>query len=724
MAVDTTLIEKEPRAEPEGAYKAVNPNHPRLAIKHGKSFLLMDTSGFLPGGEEQGYGLYCDDTRFLSKWDVRLNGHRLFLLSGTTDDGFAASFTYTNHGIPGIQDQSLRITRSPVINGVFADSLVVENFGAGAVELELALEFAADFIDMFEVRGARRPRRGRTHSARVEKRRSRVTLSYTGLDGVLRKSAITFRGATPDRLTAGSAHFSLRLAPRSSAVIESTVSIDADDSKRRRRRVRPHAAEKKAAYEAYRRWLKAGVRIETENAEFNTVLERALNDVYVLLQETPAGFAIAAGVPWFAQPFGRDGAITGSQTIIFNPAIAREEVTVLGAYQGTEYDIVTAQAPGKILHEMRFGEMARMKEIAFRPYYGTVDATQLWLMLLAEYIDWTGDVALLNKLGDTVWSAVSFLLQATDGGYITYGGVAGEALTNQGWKDSFNSIVYSDGSLAKAPIAVCEAQGYLYAALSRMAGIYQKIGRSELANLLEERAERIKNDFRRDFWMADKQFVALALDGDGRRCEVISSNPGHLLGTGILSPEQERLVAARLMQPDMFSGWGIRTLSSLEAAYQPMDYQVGSVWPHDNAFAVEGMLKLGMDSDAHRVMLALFDVARNLEDKRLPELFAGFERDGARTPVPYPVACVPQAWSAGCVLHMLKACFGIAPAALNKLVRIVNPSLPGWLGTVTVRNLTVAGGRVDLQFVPGKDGKTKVNVLRKSRGIEVQVEYR
>lgn len=714
----------EPQDESTAAYKAVNPNHPRLAIKHDKLFLLMDTEGLLPGGDEQGFGLYADDTRWLKTWNILINGKPLFLLHIDVGQGFAARATYNNHGLDGIPDQSLLIERSIVLTDVLSERLTIANLNASDVTLDVVVEYAADFAHMFEVRGARREKRGASHLPVYDRRRGSVTLGYTGLDKVVRQTRINFRAAVPPVLEKGQARFRLAIPEKRSTELEFVVRIKGSDQPLTRLpRLRRYTEEEARVKRSYRLWRSRSAVISTENEEFNLVLERAYNDLYVLRQQSPRGYGIAAGVPWFAQLFGRDGAIAGLQTVAFMPDMSQEELLVLAAYQGVEHDPVTAQAPGKIMHELRVGEMANLKEIAFRPYYGTVDATQLWLMLLCEYAEWTGDLSLVERLWPNVLAALDFLDKSAGGGYITYGGTAGEALTNQGWKDSFNAIMYSDGKLAKAPIAVCEAQGYLYVAWAKIARLAALRGDDALAARLALQANRLRTAFQRDFWMPDRKFVAIALDADGRQCDVVSSNPGHLIGTGILTTEQERLVAARLMDADMFCGWGIRTLSSREVAFQPMDYQVGSVWPHDNGFAVEGMCRIGETASAHKVMRALFDVARNLDDHRLPELYCGFDRDGRAVPVRYPVACVPQAWAAGCIFHMLKACFNIVPDAFNNRLRIVNPSLPSWLGKVTVNGLRIGDARLDLEFAPSSSGTTTVKAVSRSGKLDMTVEY-
>jgi glycogen debranching enzyme len=692
-------------------YEAVNPNHPRLAIKHRKYFLLMDTEGMVPGNNKEGFGFFADDTRWLSKWDISLGNMPLLPLNRDVDEGFAARFIYGNRrfdcvGNDGtaqtadkrtVPEQTIKVERELVLNDGLIERLTLTNYSQSEIRTDLSITVGSDFADMFEVRGANRPKRGT--SRRPILRGNRLTLGYVGLDNTLRETSVLVRSKSPVKLEERALKLPLVLKAGEPTIIEFVVRVRVNGKFDNQRSPRSFAREIASARRAYDSFVAASGSITTENPQFNAIFQRALRDIYILRQESPRGNTICAGVPWFAVPFGRDSAITALQTVPFLPELSRDVLRVLAAYQGEKHDPVTAEEAGKIMHELRVGEMAVLKEVAFRPYYGTVDATQLWLMLLAEYVRWTGDVALARELWPNVMRALSFLNDATaKDGFIRYGGVAGEALSNQGWKDSGNSIVFKDGTLGKAPIAVCEAQGYLYSAWKGTAFVARLLGKWSLSFRLGLKSEHLRALFQKHFWMPSEQYVALALDGENRQCDAISSNPGHLLGSGILTPEQEHLVADRLMAPDMFCGWGIRTLSSSERAYQPMDYQVGSVWPHDNGFAIEGLAKLGRNADAHRVFEGLVGAAAAQSDWRLPELFAGFDRSGHKEPVRYPVACVPQAWAAGSVFQIIKACLNMKPDAKEGSIDCADAVLPSWLGQVVVKRIQVGGKTVDLQL--------------------------
>jgi len=691
-----TANSANPDEEVPQPYKAANPNHPRLAIKHRKYFLLMDTEGMVPGNNQEGFGLFADDTRWLSKWDISLGGVPLLILNRDVDEGFAGHFVYANRRFGGVAEQTIKVERELVINDGLIERLTLTNYSQQDLSAELAVTVGCDFADMFEVRGANRPKRGTIRRPVLNGKR--LTLGYVGLDDVLRETSILIRTGQSVALDDRGLKLPLTLKAGEPTVIEFVVRTKLNGKFAVQRSPRSFAREIAAARRAYAKFVQSSASVSTENAQFNAIFERALRDIYILRQESPRGNAIAAGVPWFAVPFGRDSAITALQTVCFMPDLSRDVLRVLAAYQGEKYDDVTAEAPGKIMHELRVGEMAALKEVAFRPYYGTVDATQLWLMLLAEYFKWTGDLELVKELWPNVTRALSYLDEATKKCFVRYGGVKGEALSNQGWKDSGNSIVFKDGTLAAAPIAVCEAQGYLYAAWRGCTLLARHVGKWNLAHRLGFKAEWLRDNFQRAFWMAEEKFVAIAIDGNNRQCDVISSNPGHLLGTGILTPEQEQCVAARLMAPDMFCGWGIRTLASSERAYQPMDYQVGSVWPHDNGFAIEGLAKLGWHANAHLVFGGLVAVAAAQKELRLPELFAGFDRAAYKEPIRYPVACVPQAWAAGSVFQMLKACLNMKPDAQTGTIDCQGASLPPWLGQVVVKRIQVGDKKVDLRL--------------------------
>jgi glycogen debranching enzyme len=451
------------------------------------------------------------------------------------------------------------------------------------------------------------------------------------------------------------------------------------------------------------------------------MIDQAGRDIFLLRQPTPKGPCLSAGLPWYAVAFGRDQAVTGMQIVSFAPGLSKQILKVLAAYQGTKNDKFTEEAPGRILHELRLGEMARCREIPFIPFYGTIDATPLWLLLLNRYVDTTGDIALARELWPNVERALDYLEKSTSdttGGFLFYGGQGKSALSNQCWKDSGDSIMYKNGVLAKQPIATCEVQGYLFEAFSATARLAKALGHDEVSARLEGKAAALKVNFQKYFWLPQQKFVALALDGDAKPCSVISSNPGHLLNSGILERDMQDAVVSRLMQNDMYSGWGIRTLSSEEVKYNPMSYHDGTVWPHDNAMTIEGMAATGHPKEACTVMSSLIDAAATASDSRLPELFCGFPRTQFDGPVPYPVSCVPQAWAAGSIFEMLKATLGIYPHQDQIVVK--NPALPHGVNKLTVDNLKCGDKSVNLSFV--RSGATERVNVSFTDGAPVKVE--
>lgn len=744
---------KETQGVSQGAnveYEAENPSQDRIVIKNGAHFLIMNDQGMMPlsRGVPAPFGLFRDDTRYMSAWQIYINKTHPRLLARDIASGFQAEFVYGNPKVDGLPEQSVLITRSVVIEDRLCEKLAVTNYHSKAVDVEIAIVLDSDFADMFEVRGAKRPARGTSDSVVVSDVRNgkgrgkrsgsaeivgkRLVYAYRGLDGSVMRSTIELRsGNVVPSFESGAAVFKLHLKPHQQHVIESSVVTHADAAidgvsfvnDKSAARARSFEDVQKRAVEGFEKWRESGATITTGDTAFNGILERAMRDLYILRQPTPKGICIGAGTPWFAAAFGRDQAVTALQMLHVQPSIAREVIEVLAAYQGKRHDDYTEERPGKILHELRLGEMARLGEIPFKPYYGTVDATPLWLMLVTRYVAATGDMDLVRKLWPNIQAALDFLdREVGRTGYLTYGGRAGAALANQGWKDSGDSIMYSDGKLARAPIALCEPQGYLYEAWARLVGIASELGETRLAEHLARKAKALRIRFHNDFWMPEHDYIALALDRDGEQCDVVSSNPGHLLSTGILFASRAQLVARKLMSPEMFCGWGIRTLAEGQAAYNPMSYHNGSVWPHDNGFAVEGLCALGRTmQDAHRVLHGLFMAAQHQPDQRLPELFCGFSNPQTQGPIRYPVSCVPQAWAAGTMFQIVTACLGIEVRP-DKL-RIVEPAVPAWLGSIEVKGLRVGKGRVDLRFDTVNGGKTTVTVLRNKKKVEIEVEY-
>jgi glycogen debranching enzyme len=697
---------------------------PKLVLKHDTAFLVTDRRGDFPNipGE---FGFYVEDTRFLSLFELRLHGQRgLTLNAGLSDDALEAAIDLTNPDVfvtphvllPGRSTRLLR--RLTILNGQLYQWLAVEGFVPERHELELSLTFAADFVDVFEVRGHPRPRRGELLPPRVDGRT--VRLGYRGLDGVVRTTVLGFE-PPPARLDAESAEYRLTLAPRERLEIAVVVSAAREPAPPARALAFHDAAARRRA--TVERLDGEATRIRTSHDRFDHWLARSRHDVHLLLTETPEGFVPDAGIPWYVAPFGRDGVISALQVLPFEPDIARGVLRYFARHQGTVDDPFTDQEPGKILHELRRGEMAGTREIPFIPYYGSVDATPLYVMLAAEHLRWTHDVDFAREIWPAVERALGWMEQAgaaQGAGYLAYTRRSPVGLVNQGWKDSHDAVMHADGTLAESPIALAEVQGYQYAALRGAAFVATCLGRDERAAPLTARARRLMERFESDFWLPDEAFYALALDGAGQPCRVVSSNPGHLLWTGIVSDSRAQIVTRRLMEDDMWSGWGIRTLSSRERLYNPMSYHNGSVWPHDTALAAAGMRAYGLTSPFLTLMTGLFETVLQFENLRMPELFCGFTRVPGHGPTRYPVACSPQAWAAGVVFHLLAAMLGLRPEAADNQLTLARPTLPPWLTWIEVRGVRIAKSRLALRVTQGTDSAA-VELLTRDGDAELVV---
>lgn len=695
--------------------------HPRHVLKHGNHFLVLDQSGIVPACNSLGYGYYRYDTRHLSQWEVSINDMPLSLLSSNFSKGYAAELLYTNTHTEAVSQQKLTMHRHLVLTDYVWEKIVFENYDSKAVDVEVKMVFLSDFADMFEVRGLNRPQRGDRMVPVTDQSGASLYLAYRGLDGILLETIVEFITVRPIEITDGNATFRLTLPVRCTQSIELRISTRmAGQNVSAGEKHTSFAAAADAADAEYLRWRHNSAKVSTQNEIFDVALELCFRDLFILRQPTPKGYGISAGLPWYSALFGRDSAITALQMLPFNLEVAKTTIDVLAAYQGNENNTFTAEKPGRILHELRLGELARIKEIPHSPYYGTVDATQLWLMLIGEYIRWSGDLNSLTDWWPNIKLALSYLDAESKDGYISYLRESPEGLENQGWKDSGDSMTYSDGSIASPPISVCEAQGYLYAAWLECAGLASLLGHNKEAEDLLEKASLLKTRFQNDFWMESEQYVAMALDGNKRQVGAISSNPGHCLWTGILDQDKAELVASRLVAPDLNSGWGVRTLSSGAIAFNPMSYHNGSIWPHDNAIIMEGLRRAGRIEDAQGLMLKMFEVMQKQAEFRLPELFCGFPRTSTR-PVDYPVSCIPQAWAVGSMFQMLKACINFQPDAVRKVVRIVNPVLPDWLCDIKIMGLRIGNASIDLAL--HCDGEsTYCRVLRKQGDVKVIIE--
>jgi glycogen debranching enzyme/CRP-like cAMP-binding protein len=704
-----------------------------LVIKEHNHFTLFDVRGDIPIGNTIGLGLYLGDTRHLSGYEVSLGRVQPVVLVSTAQNGYAAEQQLTNRDLivrrRTIRKETLLISRERLAHDAgFDEVITVRNFNTFAVDVEVVIRFVADFADIFEVRGIERQRRG-AHLQPLTTPES-VTLRYDGLDKRQYATTLSFT-PRPTQLTTSVVSYRESVAALGQLVVRVHVSAvattDAPIAPERDEAV-PSEVQATRARQSYAAWLTETTQITTDNEVFNAAIARSLSDLRLLINRLGDQWYFAAGIPWFATLFGRDSLITGLQTLAWNPNLAAGILRLLARYQGTKDDEWRDEEPGKILHEVRTGELARTGEIPHTPYYGSIDATPLFLILAVAYHDWTGDDALIRDLLPQIEAALSWCERYGDrdgDGYIEYARRSSKGLANQGWKDSGEGIMYRDGRFPRAPLALVEVQGYLFAALQGTAHLFQALGGDYGARATElaARAATLRERFNRDFWMEEAQFYALGLDGAKEQIDAVTSNPGQALWGGIIEEGRAEAVVTRLLSDELFSGWGIRTLGRDNAAYNPLGYHLGTVWPHDNALIAAGMARYGFTDEANRILAALFDAAQYFPYARLPELFCGLARTDSGVPIGYPVACSPQAWAAGSLPFILAEILGLRPTAGGTVLTIDRPIIPAWLGTVRVQGLRVGGDRLDLVYtqplVPGapatvvverQDGDTRVEV--------------
>ena len=690
---------------PEAQSNVGETNEPRVphrlyALKDKDVFLVADAFGDVQG---LGDGLFHDDTRILSRFQLFLGSHTPSLLSAAIgrDNVFFTSHTANQNmpfpGGPVAPPGVLHIERKRYLwDRRLYERIRLVNYSRDEVIIPLTLEFDADFRDMFEVRGMKRAKRGYRHAAEIDGRS--VTFRYDGLDGIQRASVITFSDP-PGRLTSNRAEYFYPLKPEGHLELYIEIGMEAGPTPTRER-FRENAARARFDMRSRRR---RGTRLRTSGRLFSEWIEKSRADLALLTTEMDTGPYPYAGIPWFSTCFGRDGIITAWQVLWCDPSLAKGVLAYLAKRQATEVSAFRDSAPGKIQHETRKGEMANLGEVPFASYYGGVDTTPLFVALAGAYFERTGDMSFIDELWPALIAAVGWIENYgdTDGdGLIDYARGAASGLSNQGWKDSQDSVFHADGRYATGPIALVEVQGYAFAAWKAMAGLARLRGQEAEALAWTAKAEHIRETVERRFWMEDKGFYAIAVDGEGELCQVLSSNPGHLLFSGLAAPQRARRVAQQLLSRKFSAGWGVRTLATGESRYNPMSYHNGSVWPHDTALATLGLSRYGERDGVVALMAAMFETADGME-MRLPELFCGFQRQAGEPPVAYPVACLPQAWAAGSVFMMLEACLGLTVAA--KGVTIVDPRLPIGIDRLWIEGLEVGGQTIRIGFERHRD---------------------
>lgn len=738
----------------------------RTVLKGDEVFLVCDAGGDI-GPALAGAGLYLRDMRYLSLYTLTIDGAPPALLYANAERlslglmrGSVRAARVARDDGELILPQTIGVARRRIVAGGLREEIELRNYNDFPAPLRLTLALAADFRDMFEVRGFRRSRVGRVVPPAIAAGGRRVILGYRGPDARVLETEIALGRAPARHAIRGGAEFAaarepvgdellLLLPPRERRggprapgrrppIVEleyaitlppgGTERLDVTVTPRQlgpAPRAVPFAAAAEEAEARYTDWAAAGTAVATDNPQFDAFLERGARDIHALLTSFPGGRLLAAGLPWYVAPFGRDSLIAAYQTLLLQPALAADTLRYLAKFQGHTVDPWRDAEPGKILHEMRVGEMSHLGEIPHTPYYGTIDATLLYVMLFAATVRWTGDDALFRELLPVVRRCLEWADRHGDrdgDGYVEYASASPRGITNQGWKDSGDSILWPDGRQPAGPIALIEVQGYLYAAKRWLAEILAARGEGDWAARLAAEAAALKERFNRDFWRPDAGAFGMGLDGAKRLVPASGSNPGHALLCGIVARERAGPLVARLLAPDLACGWGIRTLSADEPQYNPMSYHNGTVWPHDNALIVAGMRRYGFATAANRIIGELFDAAKTFPSLRLPELYCGFPRGRAfdAAPAEYPVSCSPQAWAAGTPFLCLQTILGLAPGpGPGELT--VDPLLPPWLNEIRLRGLRVGAARVDLLVRRADDdGRATTELLGPPGGVRLR----
>jgi len=693
-------------------------------LNYEDSFGVFDRWGDIKQMGSGVQGIYHQGTRFISEMELEMNHYRPLLLSSNIKiENEILSVDLTNpdmdDGNGGIIPKgTIHIARNKFLqNGSFHELTILTNYGSDTYNLEFVVSFHGDFRDIFEVRGMERKERGKTLAPYVHNENI-IKLSYEGLDRVCRETQMQFDPA-PAELKGQRAIYRIDLEPKQSYSIHCTAVFQ----------VQPSIPAFEPYVNAFNR-LTASVKktketipeIYTDNEQFNHWVNRSKNDLRSLLVKTEQGLYPYAGVPWYNTAFGRDGIITAFETLWAAPDIAKGVINFLAHRQAKTMNPLQDAEPGKILHEMRSGEMAETGEIPFKLYYGSIDSTPLFIVLAGYYLRRTNDIATIRQIWENILAALNWIDNYGDldgDGFVEYQRKTESGLANQGWKDSLDSISYDDGELASFPIALCEVQGYVYDAKNQAAFMAEKLGDVTTAEKLRKEAEQLKQHFNDVYWDEKLGTYVLALDGQKRGCRVLSSNAGHTLFSGIATEERAIKTARTLMDGEMFSGWGLRTLSSKAARYNPMSYHNGSVWPHDTALIAYGFARYGLMTEAMSLMQGLFEASLFVELQRLPELFCGFPLRPGEAPTSYPVACSPQAWSVATVFLLLQACLQIEIDGYEKKLTFRNPLLPHYINQIRISNLKLAGGELSVEILKRDHQQLSIHLIKKPAGWQL-----
>lgn len=669
-------------------------------LKDNNAFLLTDINGDIPENHPMGLGFYKKDTRFLSRLETKINGMSLICLASEAKETTMATIRLTNHHMEKdgeliLWRESIEVKRERFIyQDVWYEQFTLKNYYPKPVEFRFSVSVDADYKDMFIVRGFQNGDVGHVTERNV-KADGLVTV-YKGTDHVTRRTV--FKWDTPCDEVTENGEFTYRVKLGHEETQTVTLAICPEIEDERLEIMNPKAA-KTALEEQHQRWVEGATKVMTDHPQLQRLVDQGLGDLKLLLTDIGFGEFPVAGLPWFGVPFGRDSLIAALQMLPMRPEVARGTLLTMAAYQGKDKNPWRDEQPGKIMHELRFGELSNTNQVPFTPYYGSIDSTPLFLVLLVEYCKWTGDLELFKTLELNVEAALQWIDQYGDqdgDGFVEYHQESAKGIANQGWKDSGDSVVHRNGDYAQTPIALSEVQGYVYQAKKGIASLYEQAGNSEKHDTLNREADTLKEAFEKAFWMEDQSFYAIALDKDKKQVGTLTSNPGHLLMSGILNPERAKAVTETLVSPKMFSGYGVRTMGKGEAAYNPMSYHDGSIWPHDNSLIFLGMSQSGYQKEAAQVIEGLIEASKAFEYDRLPELFCGYDQV-LGNPVPYPVACSPQAWAAGTPFLMVQTLLGLKVDSVKNEISIQPHFLEG-MTTLGLSKTAIGGGILSFQI--------------------------
>ncbi|HTP01948.1 MAG TPA: glycogen debranching N-terminal domain-containing protein [Anaerolineales bacterium] len=706
-----------------------------VCVKKGNIFFVADSDGSVPLHDGHGFGLYYHDCRYLNGYELQVAAASPIVLAAARGSLGSATFELTNPHLAFPTGQQLPSgsigiswTRELDSEGLrLLDRIYFKDYALSRVQFPITLAFGSVFDDLFTVRGLITERPGKLHAVKWQD--GKLVFSYEGADNYHRKLTVSF-SPQPDTVGASSAGYDIKLDRlegreiRIELAISETRAREASASNAPVRISKKLPDPKDALTDGAAQWSKAWPAIQCDNLLLNQVIERANRDLESLWTSLRGLGFFAAGIPWFTTLFGRDSAVTAMEMLPFTPDVAAETLRLLASYQADKVDPWRDAQPGKILHELRVGELAATGRIPHSPYYGSVDATPLFIILLDEYVRWTGNLGLFDELREPAERALQWIDQYSDSdgdGYTDYKTASKQGLANQGWKDSLDAVLNADGSYATPPIALAEVQGYVYRARLGMARFYDRKGEAAKAAAQRQAADALRSRFNRDFWSDELGIYVLALQAKGKPVSVVASNAGQTLWSGIAEPEPARRTVQRLMAKDMFAGWGVRTLSQAEKGYNPIGYHVGSIWPHDNALIASGFRQYGYHNEAMELFNGLINSAMNFEEFQIPELYSGFSRERYSIPVHFPAACHPQAWAAGSIPFLLCDMLGLEPNAPDHRLEIRHPILPDAVNSLDLCGVHIGQYSVNIEYGRDSDDRTIVHSVKSDPGLQVVI---